>query len=70
MASGAELPWPDEPVLCQGCERWVGRGGAVPYTPQGEVDAGPDGAEVRLRLDGLASLVRDLGIGTEVKVAA
>ena len=27
------------------------------------VDIGPDGADVRLRLDGLASLVRDLGAG-------
>jgi hypothetical protein len=26
-------------------------------------DIGPDGADVRLRLDGLASLVRDLGVG-------
>jgi hypothetical protein len=36
------------------------------------VDVGPDGAEVRLRLDGLASLVRDLGTsaGTDLRVAA
>ena len=36
------------------------------------VEIGPDGADVRLRLDGLASLVRDLGAGREdqAKVAA
>ena len=36
------------------------------------VDIGPDGADVRLRLDGLASLVRELGAGQgdQAKVAA
>ena len=45
MASGPELPWPGEPVLCQGCERWVGRGRGIRFAAQGQVDAGPDGAE-------------------------
>jgi hypothetical protein len=36
------------------------------------VDIGPAGAEVRLRVEGLASLVRDLGIrhGEQMAVAA
>jgi hypothetical protein len=34
------------------------------------VDVGPDGAEVRLRLDGLASLMRDLGTGADTRAAA
>ena len=45
MASGPELPWPGEPVLCQGCERWVGRGRGIPFAARGQVDAGPDAAE-------------------------
>ncbi len=52
MASGAELPWPGEPVMCEGCERWVGRGRAVPSAPpSGKVDTGPDGAERPLEAD-------------------
>lgn len=45
MASRAEVPWPGEPVLCTGCERWVGRGRAVPNAARGQVDAGPNGAD-------------------------
>jgi sortase A len=45
MASAAELPWPLEPVLCHGCERWVGRGRGVPFAPPGRGGAGPDAAE-------------------------
>ena len=29
MEPGVELPWPNEPALCNSCERWVGRARAV-----------------------------------------
>ena len=45
MAPGAELPWPSEPVLCKGCERWVGRGRGIPFALRGRGDAEPDDTE-------------------------
>lgn len=45
MAPGAEMPWPSEPVLCNGCERWVGRGRGIPFASRERGDAGPDGAQ-------------------------
>ena len=34
------------------------------------VDVGPSGADIRLRTEGLASLVRDLGSAGERRIAA
>ena len=42
MATGVELPWPAEPVMCSSCHRWVGRARAVPGQGNGGPTA-PDG---------------------------
>ena len=45
MEAEVDLPWPTEPVLCQSCERWVGRARAVPASAASAPDADhPNGA--------------------------
>ena len=42
MDAEVDLPWPTEPVLCQSCERWVGRARAVPASAVPAPETGHD----------------------------